>query len=356
MRGVAAVVFISLLSPLFACTGIRLTAKDGSTVNGRTVEFGIPLPMAVVVVPRGYAFRGTTPLGKGISYQARYAAVGAMVFGIPALMDGMNERGLCVGVFYFPGFAGYTETTQENLSRSLSPIEFSNWIITQFATVSEVKAALSNIFIAPTASKDWGGGAPPFHYVVYDKAGHCLVIEPVDGKLLTYDNPLGVFTNSPGFDWHMTYLRNFVNLKALAADPVTIEGIEFAPFGMGSGMVGLPGDFTPPSRFVRAAIFSSTVLPSPSAEKAVFQLFHLLNAFDVPLGSAGKMVNGSVHYDYTMATCVKDPQNLKYYFKTYEDQTIRVIDLHQVDWNAKTLKKHPVAGEQRVIDVSKDLK
>ena len=111
-----------------ACTGLKLTAKDGSTIHGRTFEFGIDVPTSIVVIPSGYSFTATTPEGKGLSYQAKYASVGAMCYDYLLIMDGMNEKGLSIGSFYFPGFAGYTQTTRENQGRSLSPIDFSNWI------------------------------------------------------------------------------------------------------------------------------------------------------------------------------------------------------------------------------------
>ena len=245
--------FLIATTPILACTGIKLVAKDGSVVHGRTLEFGIEVALSSTVVPRGTAFVGTTPKGKGLEYTAKYGAVGAIAFGQPSMMDGMNEKGLAVGTFYFPGFAGYTETTDENQKRSLSPIEFSNWLLTQFATIDEVKAGLNSVVIAPTVDKAWGTTAAPFHYIVYDKSGNALVIEPIDGKLVTYDNKIGTFTNSPTFDWHLTNLRNYINLTPNNVKPIVWDGLEFAPFGQGSGMVGLPGDFTPPSRFVRGS-------------------------------------------------------------------------------------------------------
>lgn len=340
---------------LEGCTGIKLQAKDGSIVHGRTLEFGIPVETSVAVIPRGYDFAGTTPKGKGLAYTSKYAAVGAMAFQIPALMDGLNEKGLAVGTFYFPGFAGYTSTTAENQSKSLSPIEFSNWILTQFATIDEVKAALPSVVIAPTVNKEWGSDAPPFHYIVYDKSGKSLVIEPIKGKLVTYDNPIGVFTNSPTFDWHMENLRNYINLSSYNAKPIEWAGVTFAPFGQGSGMVGMPGDFTPPSRFVRAAIFSVTAMPSNSSDEGVYQVFHILNQFDIPVGASREKSQGIIYNDSTLITAVRNPQSLKYYFKTYEDQLIKVVDLSKFDFNAREIKRASTSGKEKAIDITASL-
>ena len=339
-----------------ACTGIKLVAKDGSFIHGRTLEFGIQVDTSIVVIPRGYEFVGTTPNGKGLSYKSKYGVVGAIAFGDVAVMDGMNEKGLAVGTFYFPTFAGYSTITSENQSKAVSPVEFPNWIVTQFATVEEVKANLSNVVIAPTVTKAWGNTPAPFHYIVYDKSGKTLVIEPIDGKLVTYDNPIGTFTNSPTFDWHLTNLRNFINLTPFNVKPLKVDGLELAPFGQGSGMVGIPGDFTPPSRFVRAAIYSITAIPSNTASEGVFQGFHILNQFDIPVGIARDKVGDVTYSDFTSITCVRDPQSLKYYFKTYDDQSIRYVDLSTFDLNAKEVKKASTVAKQQASDFSRELK
>lgn len=359
MRFLGKILFIlgSFFNALDACTGIQLKSEDGSIVNGRTLEFGIWVETNVSVIPRGYTFTGTTPQGPGLTYQSKYAVVGATAYGVPSVMDGMNEKGLSVGVFYFPGYAGYSEINSQNQSKAVSPAEFSNWIATQFETIDEVKAALPHVVIAPTVDKGWGSTPAPFHYIVYDKKGNSLVIEPINGKLITYDNPLGVLTNSPTFDWQMTHLRNYINLTPFNVKPLKIKGLELIPFGQGSGMVGLPGDFTPPSRFVRAAIFSITAIPVKNSSSAVFQAFHILNQFDIPVGIAREKKEDAIYSDYTLVTAVRDPQTLRYYFRTYDDQNIRMVDLKKFDLNSKTIKNFDTADTHHgVIDVSEELK
>ncbi len=335
-----------------ACTGIKLTAKDGSVVHGRTAEFGVQLDFSALVIPRGYPFTGTNPHGPGLSYKAKYGAVGIVCFNTTAILDGMNEKGLSVGAFYFPGYAKYPEITSKNQKNALSPTEFSGWLLTQHATVEEVLAGLKNVVIAPTVIENWGPTPPPFHYIVYDKTGRSLVIEPVGGTIKTYENKLGIITNSPTFDWHMTNLTNYVNLTPFNVKPVTVDGITFTPFGQGSGMMGLPGDFSPPSRFTRAAIFSTAAIPSANAQDAVFQAFHILNQFDIPVGLVRAVENGVVHTDATLATAVRDPQSLKFYYRTYDDQSIRMIDLKTFDLEAQTLQTLPISDRQTYEDVS----
>lgn len=346
----------SFFVQLEACTGLKLVAKDGSQVHGRTLEFGIEVAISMAVVPRNYAFKGTTPSGTGLQYTSKYGAVGAMAFDDPALLDGLNEKGLAVGTFYFPTFASYPKITAENQNKALSPVDFPHWILTQFATVEEVKAALPQVVIAPTVTKSWGPTAAPFHYIVYDKEGRCLVIEPLNGQLVAYENKLGVFTNSPTFDWHMTNLRNYINLTPFNAKSVTLNGVLLEPLSEGSGMVGLPGDFTSPSRFVRAAIFSATAIPSENSNAAIFQLFHILNQFDIPVGVAKTKVGDVVYTDQTQITCARDPQALKYYFRSYKDQNIKMIDLNQFDLDTKSIQSIKLEGNNSAINISSQLK
>ena len=135
--------------------------------------------------------------------------------------------------------------------------------MTQFATIGEVRSAIQNgeCVIAPTVLEGWGTEAPPFHYIVFDNTGASIVIEPIDGKLKVFDNRLGVLTNSPAFDWHITNLRNYIALNPRNVPPVEIDGMKLRSFGQGSGMLGLPGDFTPPSRFVPRGCFQRYGLP-----------------------------------------------------------------------------------------------
>jgi choloylglycine hydrolase len=169
-----------------------------------------------------------------------------------------------------------------------------------------------------------------------------------------HDNPIGVLTNSPPFEWHMTNLRNYISLSPRDVPSVKIDGLTLQRLGQGSGMLGLPGDFTPVSRFVRATVFSTTAIPSRNAEEGVKQVFHILNQFDIPIGVARNVEkDGTVTSDYTQATMARDPQALRYYYRTYDDQTIRMVDLKKFDLNAKELKQiSTVQGTTPIVDMS----
>lgn len=355
------IVTISLLianTPARACTGIQLTNKDGSTVSGRTVEFGIKIDASVAMVPRGYAFTGETPSGEGLKYTAKHAAVGVYAYDDVKLMDGINDAGLVAGAFYLPTYAAYTPVTAKNQSKGLSPVEFPNWLLTQFATVDEARKAVEagDVVITPTVVAGWGSTTPPFHYVIYDKTGASIVIEPIDGKLVVHDNPLGTITNSPTYDWHMTNLRNYITLNPNNVQSGKIGKVELQAFGLGNGMWGLPGDFSPPSRFVRAALFSANAIPSDNAAEGIDHVFHVLNNFDIPKGIGRANQDGTISADYTQVTTARDPQNLRFYYKTYDDQTIRMIDMKQLDLGAKEIKKFAAVSDQPIVDMSSRLK
>lgn len=356
---IATTILTTSISTSQACTGLMLVNKDGSMVAGRTVEFGNKIDASAAMVPRGYAFTGRTPLGDGLKYTAKYAAVGVYAFKDVKLMDGINEAGLVAGAFYLPTYAAYTSTTAENQSKGLAPAEFPNWLLTQFSSVDEVRQAIKSgaAVITPTVSAGWGPTPPPFHYAVYDKTGAAIVIEPIDGKLVIHENPLGTVTNSPTFDWHMTNLRNYITLNPNNVNKGKIGKVELQAFGLGNGMWGLPGDFSPTSRFVRAALFSANAIPSANAEEGITHIFHVLNNFDIPKGIGRDNSGGIVTADYTQLTTARDPQSLRFFYKSYDDQTIRMIDMKKLDLDAKEIKHFRVdESSQPIVEMSAKLK
>jgi choloylglycine hydrolase len=183
-----------------ACTGIRLIAADGSVIDARTLEFAIDIRSDVIVVPRGAERVGTAPDDQdGLKWKAKYASVGANALGLPIIIDGLNEAGLGVGLFYFPTTAGYMPYAPGDAHKAIAPWQLGSWLLDNFASTDEVKANIGSIVVPATIFKQWGF-SPPVHAVVHDASGKSIVIEYVGGKLNVYDNPLGVITNSPGFD------------------------------------------------------------------------------------------------------------------------------------------------------------
>ena len=291
-------------TPGFACTGISLKAADGAAIRGRTLEFGFPMRSNVLVVPAGREISGTLPDGgKGLTFTSRHAFVGANALDLPVILDGLNDQGLSVGLFYFPGYASYTPVTPENAKHAIAPQEFGVWVL--------------------------AGAVAGAHFFIQDRSGKSIVVEPVDGTLKVQDAPLGVMTNAPTYDWHMTNLQNYISLSVKDVDSAKLGPVTLPAFGSGSGLHGMPGDFTPPSRFVRAAIYSQAAAPTANADDAVLEAFHILNQFDIPEGSVQNSAMGEPVDEVTEWTSVADLENLRWYFRTRTDQTIHMVDLKQ---------------------------
>ncbi len=330
---------------MYACTGLRLIAEDNGVVIGRTLEFGLDPQSEVLVMPAGSQISSSLQdKSKGITYTSKYGIVGANGFGFDVHVDGINEAGLYVGGFYFPGYASYNKPDPEKYEVSMAPEDYGTWLLANFSSVEEVKANFDKVFLVENPIKEIEGISFPAHYVIHDQTGACVVIEPINKTLVIYDNPLGVFTNSPTFDWHMTNLNNYINLSVVNVEPVDYQGENFKAFGEGSGLHGLPGDGTPPSRFVRAAVYSHTAIQQETAELTVPQVFHLMNNFDIPVGSVRDVVKGPegtfVLNEITSWTTVIDLKNLTYSFKTYQGQQICQIDVNTALNKAKKEIQH----------------
>lgn len=347
--GACAMLLSSAIQSAQACTGIRLIGEDGSVVHARTMEFAIDIHSDIMMVPRGFARTGTTPDGQeGLKWKAKYASVGMNGVGLPVLFDGVNEKGLAAGTFYFPNSAGYMPYTAADAGKTIAQWEVGSYILENFASVAEVKANIGNIVVPAVVFGAWGF-APEAHYIVHDATGQSIVLEYVGGKLNVHDNPLGVLTNSPPFDWHMTNLRNYVNFSMSSSAPVQLGPVKLLPTGQGSGMLGLPGDFTPPSRFVRAVAFSQSVFRPKTGEDAVLEAFHVLNQFDIPKGAAREHEtdeHGNILADYTIWTAASDLKAKRYYFRTYENSQIRMVDLMKMNIDGKDIVTLPITGSE----------
>ena len=363
-RALTGYLLLALAIPFFlhetasACTSIVLTADDGAAVYGRTMEWGaFDLNSRLVIVPRGYEFQGHTPDGKpGYRWKTRYGVVALDMIEKDYLSDGMNERGLVVGVLYHPGFAEYQPYDPAKANISMGPTDFANFVLTQFATVEEVREGLKKIRVVPIPEPVLGDLPAPLHLTVTDKSGKAIVVEYLNGELKIFDNPLRVLTNAPSFDWHMTNLRNYINLSAVTLPTKKIENLDFKPIGAGSGFLGIPGDYTPPSRFVRAVAYSQTARKTPDGDEAVYEVFRILDNFNLPLGSAEgpdarpELLKGM--RSATIWTSAADTKNLKYYYHTQHNRKVRMVDLKKIDFSPnKGGIKHFPLDKQKSQDI-----
>ncbi|MDO5497413.1 MAG: choloylglycine hydrolase family protein [Alistipes sp.] len=329
-----------------ACTGISLTAADGSYIQARTVEAAASeLDSRYVVIPRGEKFTAYTPLGEnGLKFEARYGVVGLSVVNVHFITEGINEKGLSAGLFFFPHYGGYAEYDHRYASTTIGDLQVVEWLLSTCATVEEVKRAIREVRVValePSSVVHWRIGEP---------SGRQVVMEIVGGRVNFYENTVGVLTNSPGFMWHLTNLNNYVNLFPGNAPPQTLGMQKLQPMGGNSGFLGLPGDATPPSRFVRAAFYRATAPQLATGEATVMQCFHLLNNFDVPIGIEHPAGKAPVIPSATQWTVATDLTARKIYYKTMYNNTIRCIDLMTIDFDRVKYGSFPL-DQQKVQPV-----
>ncbi len=334
MRGIYFILAWLTCTSAFACTAFQLKSKDGALIYCRSLEFGFPLESELLIVPRATQFTAAPPAG-GLRWQTKYGYVGMnQSFARTLVSDGMNERGLVVGCLYLPGLAQYQAPDLKRLEQSLNVSELASFLLAMCGTVAEVKTALSTLLVvqAPLPVAGAGNFVLPLHFYVSDKNGACLIVEYIEGRLHLHDNPLGVLTNAPSFDWHLTNLANYVNLSAINAPALQLGAWSAKGFGQGSGLLGLPGDYTPPSRFVRAALFSKWASPQKTAIETVRLGFHILNTFDIFDGII-QAKKDTPATDVTEWVIVHDQTNLKTYFRSYESLRIQRVDLSKIHFD-----------------------
>ena len=323
-----------------ACTGISLTAKDGSYVQARTIEgAALKLISEYVIIPRGQELQSYTPNAlNGLKFTAKYGVVGLCVVQKEFIAEGINEAGLSTGLFFFPNYGSYLPYNPNEASHSVGDLQLNVWMLSQFATVDEVKEAITSGQVR-VVGLDAGSVV---HYRIGDKSGRQVVLEFIDGVPHFYENTVGVLTNSPGFPWHLANLNNYVNLFPGSAPNQLLGQQGLTPFGGNSGMLGLPGDATPPSRFVRAAFFRNTAPQCPDGFSTVTQCFHILNNFDIPIGIEHKNGEGPDIPSATQWTSAIDLTNGKVYYKTSYNNHIRCIDVKSIDFDKVEYQWHPM--------------
>jgi choloylglycine hydrolase len=292
------------------------------------MAFSFDVNSNILVVPAG------TPITKlvmdedhtGGTYMAKYGFVGANALGRPIVVDGVNEKGLYFGAFYFNHLAQYEKLTPGNRDSAISSEELGNYVLSQFASVAELKKALPDLVIVGTRIEEIGSYAP-FHYAVSDRSGASIVIEYTKNGLKIFDNTVNVVTNNPTYGWHLTNLNNYVGLSYENKGSTVFGRQTLQPVGERTGLFGLPGDHSSPSRFVRGTAFANSVLTPANAQEGVFSAFHILNHFDITKGSIRETIAGDLYTDYTVWTSVADTQNSVYYYKTYLTQQVEKVDL-----------------------------
>ncbi|MEI7982834.1 MAG: choloylglycine hydrolase family protein, partial [Bacteroidota bacterium] len=341
------------ISSCYSCTIFRMKAKDGNMILARSMEFGVNLNYDLIVVPRNKPFFSPSPVSKlGLKWTTKNGYVGVACMGMEfGVSDGMNEKGLSVSVLWYESDMQYQSVAPADSSKALAQVMFSDWALGNFSSVDEVKSAISEVKVFFYSDPSKMKMPVTVHFIVYDTQGACIVVEYDKGQCNIYDNPLGIMTNSPSLPWHYTNLRQYIGLENTNPIPIKAGGFTFNPTGHGDGMVGIPGDYTPPSRFVRLAMFEKFVARQPDAASNLNLCQHVINTFTIPFGIiVDKDPNGNiVSSESTQWVTFRDLTNRIYYFNTYENPTLRKIDLTKLDFSGKEVKHIPMYGTQQTI-------
>lgn len=337
-----ALLLMTTASSALACTDFVIKAKDGSVVEGRSMEWGLDLKSHVRFHPPGEERMSQSPDQKtSIKWKGKYSYLGVDCNGMDIVVDGLNEKGLSMSGLWLPGTV--YQTVREPKA-ALEVVDLGAWILSNYATVDEVTAAIGDVQVWARNMPDWGG-IPTMHLALNDASGHSAVIEFTDGQQKIFENPNGVLTNAPTFDWHRINLRNYMQISPLNPQSVTVYGTVLAPPGQGGGFLGIPGDWTPPSRFVRTTAMLAFAAPAPKSADAVTLAEHTLNAVDIPIGDVRA---DKEHSDYTQWAVIKDLTNKIFYYRSYDNLSLRSIDLKKL--HAATQVNLPIAGGAAILD------
>lgn len=329
----------SLVAPALACTGITLTSSDNARLVARSIEWGeSKLDSRLVVNGRGLAVQTRTVNGPAMKYVGKFGYVGVRIFDDSFIVEGLNEKGLSAGLFFFPGYGRYLDYQEQLRDSTVSDMQFVAWMLANFESVKDLKKALPNIRISAIIPQ-----AGTLHYRAADASGEQIVIEIIDGIMQVHDNKLGVLTNSPDFRWQMTNLNNYVNLRTGPAAPVDWGSVKLSAFGVGAGMMGLPGDISPASRFVRAAFMQASAPALATARDAAVYSFTILNSFEIPIGlELHDRTQRTELVSATQWTSSSDMTNGIFYYKTDINARIRSIDLKKIDFSKAQSRVMPL--------------
>lgn len=299
------------------CTAITLQSIQGENFFGRTMDFSYPIEPGLYVIPKNYEWRSLATNKKYIDNYS-FISIGQETDGMLGFFDGVNEQGFAAATLYFAGYAYYDLPTKDK--EQIAALEFLHFILARCSSVNDLKMLLKNVNIVGIPDPVTKIAAP-LHWIATDRSGKCVVIEQTKSGLEIIDNPIGVMANSPNFSWHMTNLRNYMDVSNTQQQEVYWGNVLLTPFGQASGTINLPGGFTSPERFVRTAFIKTHVQSPKNRAEAIMSCFHIMNSVFIPKGIA---LTDKGSYDYTKYVAFMNTNTCEYYFKTYEnDQIIR---------------------------------
>lgn len=307
---------------------------------GRNMDIDYNLGEKIVICPRNYHLNFYN--SKILKNHYGIMGMATVVNDYPLFADAVNEKGLCIAGLNFPGNAYYTNiehTGKDNIAvHELIP-----WILGKCSTIIEVKKILSNINIT---SRPFNGSILPasLHWHIADK-DNSIVLEIMKDGMHIYDNPVKVLTNNPPFEFHLTNLKQYTNLNVETQVNDWANFTNMKPFGKGFGSIGLPGDFSPASRFVKAAYILHNSEMSDDEEKSVSQFFHILDSVAVVDGIIEKSAGNN--YCTVYSSCINATRGI-YYCKNYYNNQITAVKIFNEDLNSSGLTKFSIQKSQQI--------
>jgi len=306
---------------------------------GRNLDLAYSYRETVTITPRKWQIQ----LRKMGKYQTTYAMIGVAYVkdGQPLYYDATNERGVSIAGLNFPENAFYEQARGE--MDEITPFELIPWLLGQCASLAAVRTLLKKLRIINLPYND-ELPVTPLHWLIADQTG-AIVVECIREGMKVYENPVGILTNNPPFDYHLQHLQQFLSLSAKIPVNRFSDQLQFKPFSLGMGSLGLPGDYSSPSRFVRAAFVKMNSKTSESEAESIGQFFHILSSVEMPLGCVQA---GDREYAFTRySSCCNMDRGL-YYYRTYHNSQITCVDMHRENLNAQHLISYPLIGKQKI--------
>lgn len=295
------------------CTSLIYQSKDHSHFLSRTMDFAFELEASPVYLPKGYVFKSN--VGSDVTYQNNYGFIGAgRKLDDYFFADGLNEKGLSVCALYFSDYAEYSPSPESG-KVNIAPHELVSWLLGNMASVDELKKEASTINVVSVKNKLLDV-VVPLHWIIADQTGSSVILEITQSGMSIYDNEARVMTNSPDYPWHLANLNHFSFLSNQLKPASHFYQFKPQLGELGNGSMGIPGDYTSESRFIRTVFNAEFTESGEETSSAINSIFHILSSVDIPKGVKVK-ADGS--FDYTQYTSVMDVTHLDYYMASYQD-------------------------------------
>lgn len=309
----------------FGCSSFSWQTQDGLHLLGRTYDrFGDLAANRIISVPQGAPCAPALHREyEGAAGGYGYTGMAVLGFGEPILVDGINSAGLMGALLHYPEYAGYPDGAEPG-KQTIHPGRLLAWLLSQCAGVRQAAEAMEHIVLVDEPIQ---GNPLPAHYILSDRTGETIVLEPDKGGLSIHRNTIGVLANSPGYLWHLTNLRNYVDVSNQPKGPRSVADYEICGFSGQQGCgFGLPGDYASPSRFVRLAFMKEFAVRGRGEVDGVSRMFRAFAPVDIPEGLAMAGPDGE-EYNQTLCTSVMCAESGVYYFAPAWNRRISAVRL-----------------------------